>query len=54
MYRNTYVEIDTDIIAKNVQNIISKYNDYQYYIGIIKKVSDKYGNDEKITKTIYK
>lgn len=50
MYRNTYVEIDTSIIGKNVQNIISKYNNYNYYIGVVK--GNAYGHGFKIIDTL--
>ncbi len=36
MFRKTYIEIDLDIIKSNVINIIKKYNDYQYYFGVVK------------------
>ena len=50
MYRNTYVEIDTDIISSNVRNIIKKYNDYKYYIGVVK--CNAYGHGSFISKTL--
>jgi len=50
MYRNTYVEIDTDIISSNVQNILKKYNDYKYYIGVVK--GNAYGHGGYISKTL--
>lgn len=50
MHRNTYVEIDTNIIGKNVQNIINKYKDYKYYIGVVK--GNCYGHGSYIAKTI--
>lgn len=36
MYRKTYVEVNLDNIKNNVKKILKKYNDYQYYIGIVK------------------
>ena len=36
MYRKTYVEIDEKILESNVKDIITKYPDYQYYIGVVK------------------
>lgn len=36
MYRKSYVEVDVDKIQNNVKNIISKYNNYKYYIGVVK------------------
>ena len=50
MYRNTYVEVDTDIIGNNVKNIIKKYNDYKYYIGVVK--GNAYGHGSYIVKTL--
>jgi len=42
MYRKTYVEVDLDNISNNVKNIIKKYSDYKYYIGMVK--SNAYGH----------
>ena len=50
MYRNTYVEVDTDIISSNVKNIIEKYNDYKYYIGVVK--GNAYGHGGYISKIV--
>ena len=50
MYRNTYVEVDTDIIGSNVKNIIKKYDDYKYYIGVVK--GNVYGHGGYISKTL--
>lgn len=50
MYRNTFVEIDTDIIGNNIKNIINKYNEYKYYIGVVK--GNAYGHGEYISRTI--
>lgn len=50
MYRNTYVEVDTDIISSNVKNIINKYNDYKYYIGVVK--GNAYGHGGYISKIV--
>lgn len=36
MYRKTYVEINLDNISNNIKNIIKKYPDYKYYIGMVK------------------
>lgn len=43
MYRKTYMEIDLDILSKNVKNIINKYNDYKYYIAMIKSNAYTHG-----------
>lgn len=48
MYRNTYVEINVDNIKNNVKNIITKYNDYKYYIGVVK--GNAYGHGLKVAK----
>lgn len=50
MYRNTYVEVNLDNIISNVKNIISKYDNYKYYIGVIK--GHAYGHGEYIAKYI--
>ena len=36
MYRKTYIEINIDNLKNNVENIISYYNDYKYYFGVVK------------------
>lgn len=48
MYRNTYVEINVDNIRNNVKNIITKYNSYKYYIGVVK--GNAYGHGLKVAK----
>ena len=48
MYRNTYVEIHTNNIKNNIKNIINHYNDYKYYIGVVK--ANAYGYGEEIVK----
>jgi len=51
MYRNTYAEINLKNIKDNVNKIINTYNDYKYYIGVVK--ADSYGhNTEKVVKSI--
>ena len=42
MYRKTFVEINIDSLRNNVSNIIEKYNDYKYYIAMVK--SNAYGH----------
>ena len=50
-YRNTYAEINLDNIKNNVKNIISNFNDYKYYIGVVK--ADTYGhNSSEVVKSI--
>lgn len=36
MYRNTYAKIDLKILKENVRTILKKYNQYKYYIGVVK------------------
>ena len=36
MYRKTYVEIDGNVLENNIKEIKEKYNEYKYYIGVIK------------------
>ena len=51
MYRNTYAKINLDNIKNNVNKIISNYNDYKYYIGVVK--ADTYGhNSSEVIKSI--
>lgn len=34
--RNTYAKINLDNIQSNVEKIINRYNDYEYYFGVVK------------------
>ena len=43
MYRKTYVEINEDILRKNTEEIVSKYNSYKYYIGVVKNNAYHHG-----------
>ncbi len=43
MYRKTYVEIDEDILKKNTKEVINKYNEYKYYIGVVKNNAYHHG-----------
>ncbi len=43
MYRKTYAEIDGDILTNNIKEITKKYNDYQYYIGVVKNNAYNHG-----------
>jgi len=45
MYRNTYALINKDIIRNNVKEITTKYNDYKYYIGVVKNNAYSHGID---------
>ena len=42
MYRNTYVKIEESILKENVETILQKYNQYKYYIGVVK--ANAYGH----------
>lgn len=42
MYRKTFVEVNIDHLKDNVSNIIKKYNNYKYYIAMVK--SNAYGH----------
>ena len=43
MYRKTFVEINLDNLKNNVKNIIKKYPDYKYYIGMVKSNAYNHG-----------
>ena len=45
MYRNTYLNIYLNNIKENVKKIIKNYNNYKYYIGVVK--ADSYGHNGK-------
>ena len=48
MYRNSYVEININNLQHNVEEIIKKYPDYQYYFGVVK--GNAYGHSDKVAK----
>lgn len=51
MYRNTYANINLKNIKYNVNKIITKYDNYNYYIGVVK--ADSYGhNGYEVVKAI--
>ena len=51
MYRGTIANIYLDNTKYNVQSIIKKYNNYKYYIGVVK--ADCYGhNSNEVVKSI--
>jgi len=53
MYRQTYNEINLSNIRNNIKKIINKYNNYNYYFGVVK--ADAYGHsDLKVVKEIIK
>lgn len=47
MYRHSYVEINLSNIKHNVKTFIKKYNEYQYYFGVVK--ADSYGHNDILT-----
>lgn len=49
---DSYVNIDVNRIKTNVRNIITKYNDYKYYIGVVK--GNAYGHGFEIVKELVK
>ena len=52
LYRKTYKEINLDNLSFNVRNILKKYNNYKYYIGMVK--ADAYGHGMYIVNTLIK
>ena len=50
MYRQTYMEVYLDNIKNNVSEIINKYNNYEYYFGVVK--ADCYGHGMEAVKAI--
>lgn len=52
MYRKTYVEIDCESLENNIKEIKSKYNDYKYYIGVVK--ANAYGHGIECIKYMIK
>lgn len=50
MYRKVHVEIDLDVIGNNVSNILTQYNNYDYYIGVVK--GNAYGHGFGIVPTL--
>jgi len=49
VHRNVRVEIDTAAIAQNVKNVVSTFDTYDYYIGVVK--GNAYGHGMGIVKT---
>ena len=45
MYRKTYIEINTENLARNAREVISAYPGYGYYIGVVK--GNAYGHGYK-------
>ena len=52
MYRKTYVKIDNSVLTNNIEKIIKKYNNYKYYIGVVK--ANAYGHGDYIVNDLIK
>ena len=52
MYRNTYVKIDNSVLTDNVKKIIDKYDNYKYYIGVVK--ANAYGHGDYVVNDLIK
>lgn len=52
MYRKTYVKINNSVLTDNIKKIITKYNKYKYYIGIVK--ANAYGHGDYIINDLIK
>ena len=50
--RNTYALINLKNLEDNIKEIKNKYNDYKYYIGVVK--ANAYGHGEYIVNTLEK
>lgn len=50
MYRKTYAKIDGKILEENVREIKKKYNEYTYYIGVVK--NNAYGHGMKVVQNL--
>lgn len=52
MYRHTYLKIDNQVLTNNVQKIVKKYENYKYYIGVVK--ANAYGHGDYIVNDLIK
>lgn len=52
MYRKTYVKINEENLTNNIKEIISKYNNYTYYFGVVK--GNAYGHGDYIVNDLIK
>lgn len=52
MYRSTHVKINLDNIKNNITEIIKKYDNYDYYFGVVK--GNCYGHGIQIIETLIK
>lgn len=50
MMKDVYVEIDNQVIGNNIKNILTKYPNYKYYIGVVK--GNCYGHGIGIINTL--
>lgn len=50
MYRNTYAQIDINILKNNIKNIKKEYPDYEYYFGVVK--GNAYGHGDYIVNSL--
>lgn len=50
MYRKTYAKIDGKILEENVKEIKNKYNEYEYYFGVVK--NNAYGHGMKVVQNL--
>ena len=46
MYRNTFALVDNSKLKENIKEIINKYDNYKYYIGVVK--ANAYGHGDYI------
>ena len=46
MYRNTFALVDNNKLKENIKEIINKYDNYKYYIGVVK--ANAYGHGDYI------
>lgn len=52
MFRKTYVKINNKALTNNIKEIISKYNNYKYYFGVVK--GNAYGHGDYIVNDLIK
>ena len=52
MYRKTYVKVDNETLKNNVKEIISKYDNYKYYFGVVK--GNAYGHGDYVINDLIK
>jgi len=52
MYRKTYVKIDNSVLTDNIKKITKKYNNYKYFIGVVK--ANAYGHGDYIVNDLIK